>query len=58
MCPPLDAFGHHKRVRFQVGRRLFAVESAVRISREAGARVMVNVFVRDLIKSNTYSKTS
>ena len=48
----LDAFGHHRSacaVSGVLGRRGFAVESAAaRICREAGARVMVNVFVRDL----------
>ena len=46
------AFGHHRSacaVSGVLGRRGFAVESAAaRICREAGARVMVNVFVRDL----------
>ena len=49
---PLDAFGLHRSacaVSGLLGRRGFAVESAAaRICREAGARVMVNVFVRDL----------
>ena len=49
---PLDAFGHQRSacaVSRVLGRRGFAVESAAaRICREAGARVMVNVFVKDL----------
>ena len=48
----LDAFGHHRSacaVSGVLGRRGFAVESAAaRICREASARVMANVFVRDL----------
>ena len=50
--PLLDAFGHHRSacaVSGVLGRRGFALESAMaRICREAGARVMTNVLVRDL----------
>ena len=47
----LDAVGHHRSACAVSGvlGRGFAVESAAaRICREAGARVMVNVLVRDL----------
>ena len=49
---PLDAFGHHHAACATVGvlgRRGFSLESgAARVCREAGGRVSVNVFVRDL----------
>ena len=49
---PLDSSGHHRAACAQagaLGRRGFAVESAAaRICREAGGRVRVNVFVRDM----------
>ena len=49
---PLDSSGHHRAACAQAGvleRRGFAVESAAaRIFREAGSRVRVNVFVRDM----------
>ena len=48
----LDSFGHHRASCGQagvLGRRGFAVESAAaRICREAGGRVVTNVFLRDL----------
>ena len=49
---PLDCLGHHRASCSRagvLGRRGFALESAVaRVFREAGARVSVNVFLRDL----------
>ena len=48
----LDCLGHHRASCSRagvLGRRGFALESAVaRVCREAGARVSVNVFLRDL----------
>ena len=49
---PLDCLGHHRASCSRagvLGRRGFALESAVaRVCREAGARVSMNVFLRDL----------
>ena len=49
---PLDPFGHHRAACSRtgaLGRRGFALESAAaRVFREAGGRVVTNMFVRDM----------
>ena len=49
---PLDPFGHHRAACSRtgaLGRRGFALESAAaRVCREAGGRVVTNMFVRDM----------